>query len=68
MILVLRPVGRGNWRPMVLEVKAFPRLQGTLFRGTKWREDSIDADRQLVKVGDTWTVDGRQWRVSEVRT
>jgi hypothetical protein len=59
MKVVLRPVGRGGWRPLVLEVKSFPRQQGYLFR-------KDDAERDLVKKGDTWTIDGRQWRVSEV--
>lgn len=66
MKLVLRPVGRGNWRPLVMAVERFPRIQGSLFRGTPWKSDTIDADRQLVKVGDVWRIDGREWRVSEV--
>lgn len=67
MKLVLRPIGRGNWRPLVLEVKAFPRKQGQLFRGHQG-EQSIDADRELARVGDTWAIGGRPWRVSEVRS
>lgn len=66
MILVLRPRGRGNWRPLVLTVKGFPRVQGFLFRGHPGAE-SIDADRQLVRAGDTWTIDGRDWRVAQVK-
>jgi hypothetical protein len=65
--VTLRPVGRGNWRPLVLTVDKFPRLQGSLFRGTPWKDDSIDADKRLVRVGDVWTIDGRAWRVAEVR-
>lgn len=68
MKLVLRPLGRGNWRPLVLNVERFPRLQGSLFRGKPHSADTIDADRQLVRSGDVWVIDGRQWRVSEVRT
>jgi hypothetical protein len=65
--LVLRPVGPGNWRPLVLVVEGFPRIQGSLFRGNRWSKDSIDADRELVKSGDVWTIDGRKWRVAEVK-
>jgi hypothetical protein len=64
--ITLRPVGRGNWRPLVLEVKGFPRQQGLLFRGHPGAE-SIDADRQLVRAGDTWVIDGRPWAVSKVQ-
>jgi hypothetical protein len=64
--ITLRPSGRGNWRPLVLSVEGYPRVQGYLFRGHVGAE-SIDADRQLVKVGDTWTIDGRTWRVAGVR-
>jgi hypothetical protein len=66
--LVLRPVGRGNWRPLVLTVQGFPRIQGSLFRGLPGVADSIDADRQLIKAGAEWVIDGRRWRVAEVRT
>ena len=59
-MVVLRPVGRGNWRPLVLEVRRLPRVQGYLFRRD-------DADVQLVRLGDVWTIDGRDWRVAEVR-
>lgn len=65
MKITLRPTGRGNWRPLVLTVQGFPRMQGFLFRGHPGAE-SIDADRQLVRVGDTWTIDGRPWRVAGV--
>jgi hypothetical protein len=65
--VVLRPVGRGNWRPLVLTVDRFPRRQGVLFRGNPWSADSIDADKDLAKVGDVWTLGGRKWRVAEVR-
>jgi hypothetical protein len=64
--ITLRPVGRGNWRPLVLEVKGFPRQQGLLFRGHPG-VDSIDADRQLVRAGDTWVIAGRPWAVSKVQ-
>lgn len=67
MMLVLRPIGRGNWRPLRVEVVGFPRVQGMLFRGSPDRVDSIDADRSLVKQGDVWVIDGRHWRVAEVR-
>lgn len=66
VMLTLRPVGRGNWRPLVFTVQGFPRVQGFLFRGHPGAE-SIDADRQLVRQGDVWVIDGRNWRVSEVR-
>ena len=62
----LRPTGPGNWRPLVLVIEAYPRVQGSLFRGSKWREDSIDADRELAKRGDTWVVNGRAMRVAKV--
>jgi len=65
--ITLRPTGRGNWRPLVLTIDAYPRIQGSLFRGTPWNKDTIDADRQLVHVGDTWTIDGRRWRVAGVK-
>jgi hypothetical protein len=52
---------------LVLTVQGFPREQGFLFRGHTGA-DSIDADRQLVKAGDEWVIDGRRWRVAEVRT
>lgn len=65
-MLILRPLGRGNWRPLVLDVRGFPRVQGFLFRGHPGAE-SIDSDRELVKLGDVWQIDGREWRVSEVR-
>ncbi len=67
MKLTLRPLGRGNWRPLRLEVTGYPRLQGQLFRGTPHGRESIDADRELVKAGDVWMIDGRRWRVAEVR-
>jgi hypothetical protein len=67
MRVVLRPVGRGRWRPLVLKVEGFPRVQGLLFRGNPYSAESIDADRQLVRVGDVWVIDGRSWRVAEVR-
>lgn len=60
MKVVLRPAGRGNWRPLVLEVKRFPRQQGRLFR-------KDDSELELVKMGDTWVIDGRSWRVAEVQ-
>lgn len=66
MKVTLRPVGRGNWRPLVLEVRGFPREQGLLFRGHPGSE-SIDADRQLVRVGGIWTIEGRPWRVAKVQ-
>lgn len=65
MRVTLRPVGRGNWRPLVLEVLQFPRQQGLLFRGHPGAE-SIDADRDLVRRGDVWTIAGRDWRVAKV--
>jgi hypothetical protein len=58
--VVLRPVGRGGWRPLVLEVRAFPRKQGYLFH-------KDDSERELVKQGDRWVIDGREFRVAEVR-
>jgi hypothetical protein len=69
MKVTLRPVGRGNWRPLVLEVTGYPRRQGSLFRGHPARgAASIDAELDLVKRGDTWVIDGRPWRVAEVKT
>lgn len=67
MTIILRPIGRGNWRPLVLSVERFPRIQGSLFRGTPWVKDTIDADQQIVRAGDLWTIDGRKWRVAEVK-
>jgi hypothetical protein len=58
--VVLRPVGRGGWRPLVLEVQGFPRKQGYLFH-------KDDGERELVKQGDRWVIDGREFRVAEVR-
>lgn len=55
MILVLRPSGRGNWRPLVLAVHSGP--VELLFPALR------DGP---VKVGDTWEIQGRQWRVSAV--
>lgn len=66
MKVTLRPVGRGNWRPLVLDVRGFPRQQGMLFRGHPGTE-SIDADRDLIRRGSIWVIDGREWRVAEVR-
>lgn len=53
MILVLRPRGRGNWRPLVLLVHSGPAE--LLFPALR------DGP---VKVGDLWTIQGRQWRVA----
>lgn len=58
--VVLRPVGRGNWRPLVLTFESYPRLQGALFR-------KHDEDLDLAQAGDVWQLAGRAWRVAEVR-
>lgn len=57
--VTLRPTGRGNWRPLVLEVHSFPRQQGYLFR-------KDDGEMDLVKARETWVIDGREWRVAKV--
>jgi len=54
--VVLVPVGRGNWRALVLEV------------GGPAATDLFPAIREgQVKVGDRWTIAGREWRIVEVR-
>lgn len=55
MILILRPVGRGNWKPLVLVVHSGPAEM--LFPALR------DGP---VKRGDVWTIQGRRWRVSAV--
>lgn len=57
--VTLRPKGRGNWRPLVIDVVAFPRKQGRLFR-------KDDSDVELVKLRDTWVIDGSEWQVATV--
>lgn len=55
MILFLRPIGRGNWRPLVLAVHSGP--VELLFPALR---------DGAARVGDVWTIQGRQWRVSRV--
>lgn len=57
--VTLRPVGRGNWRPLVVEVLSFPRQQGRLFR-------KDDGELELVDRSDTWVINGREFRVAKV--
>jgi hypothetical protein len=57
--VTLRPAGRGNWRPLVLDVVNFPREQGYLFR-------KDDSELDIVKKRETWVIDGRDWRVAKV--
>lgn len=57
--VTLRPTGRGNWRPLVLDVLSLPREQGYLFR-------KDDSELGLVKPRETWVIDGREWRVAKV--
>lgn len=57
--VTLRPVGRGGWRPLVVEIVSYPRAQGRLFR-------QDDSQLELVDRGDVWVVNGRELRVSKV--
>lgn len=57
--VTLRRRGRGNWRPLVLDVVSLPREQGYLFR-------KDDSELGLVKSREAWLIDGHEWRVSKV--
>lgn len=57
--VTLRRTGRGNWRPLVLDVVQLPREQGRLFR-------KDDGELDLVKEQERWVIDGREWRVARV--
>lgn len=57
--VTLRRKGRGNWRPLVLDVVSLPREQGYLFR-------KDDSEVGLVKARETWVIDGREWRIAGV--
>lgn len=54
MILTLRPVGRGNWQPLVLEIKAGQEL---LFPALR---DGVPAPEQR------WVIFGREYRIVKV--
>lgn len=57
--VTLRPVGRGNWRPLVFDIVSFPRKQGYLFH-------KDDGELEIVKPREVWIIDGREWRVAKV--
>jgi hypothetical protein len=55
VIIVLRPIGRGNWQPLELEVR---RGQEMLFPALRDGE---------VKPEQRWIIFGREYRVVEIR-
>lgn len=57
--VTLRPIGKGNWRPMVVDVHSLPREQGRLFR-------KDDSELDLVKRQDEWKVGDRKMRVVKI--
>ena len=59
--IVLRPVGRGAWRALILNVVQYPRVQGRLFH-------LDDGELELARKGDQWVINGRAYRVAELRT
>lgn len=62
-MLILRPVGRGNWKPLVLTVESGGEmlLPNHLVRGVE------PVVHQRATSDWTLTIEGRHWRVSEVR-
>lgn len=55
MIVTLRPVGRGNWRPLVLVIHRPAQLFPELRDG-----------EGVVAPGQVWELAGRKWRIVEV--
>jgi hypothetical protein len=54
MTLTLRPLGRGNWRKLVLEIA----VPADLFPAVRERQ---------VQARERWFMAGRWWRILEVR-
>jgi hypothetical protein len=53
--LVFRPVGRGNWRTLVVQI-----IEGSELLFPALRDGPAE-------VGQVWTIQGRDWRLVEIR-